>query len=345
MACAENPSGEYAPGLLQYSKVTTLVEVLSVNSSLTKQIVSMPRSFGHQDSLLNVAAHAARQMTEVSSLNHSAFGELGVIGLFCLLVSLMVMVICMTTFLLAKQSPSTLEEKKPATCTHISSSSRILSSSRLDLATPILAVPDDDAQRKGLLLTVRKSAQGLTTLTPGIDVIDAGGLHLLHFMPGPPDRSGTSKGACCTLHVGAGGPLLATVEVGGGAAEFRDSKGKTVGRLEAIGTESYALDGLGSCKCFLRGVFRDRSVIVTLKSVLVASTEVRPGLPDSTRPLEPDVIVCVAPGMDAGLILCAALAADWLEAALQGRNPRAPWGCAFPDYFRHRLSLVADQAS
>lgn len=338
MACAEDPSGEYAAGLLQHSRVTTLFEGLIADSSSVAQNGSTQRGIGNRDALLTVAAHAAGQMTEMSSLNYSAFSEFGFIGLLCVLISLLVIVVCMTAFTLAKQNTSSALEEKPPTYTHVSSSSS------LDLSTsrdPILVADDD-----GLLLKVCKSVQSTTPLTPGVDVIDAGpGLHLLHFMPGPPDSSSVYKGACCTLRVGAGGPLLASVEVGAGAAVFRDSRGKTIGGLEAAGHKGYVLNGLGSCKAFLRGVFSDRSLTLAVNGGLVASTEVRPGVPDRTRPTEPEVLVCIAPRVDAGLVLCAVIAADWLEAAMQGHTPQAPWGCAFPLYFRHRLNLVVDEQS
>lgn len=347
MTCVEGPSSDWASGLLQHSRVTTLAEVLAGDDGSLNPNASKSRGIVHQEPLLSISTRASQKLTQASFMSYSSsYSELTFIGLLCVLISVAVIAICMTALLVGKQRSSAHEEKL---------STGVPSSSNLDLRpllsrAPVLASPDDE---KGLLLTARKCAQArsfildhhASPLVPGIDILDAGGLHLLHFTPGPTDSQKTRKGACCSLHIGAGGPLLASVEVGGGIAVFRDSKGAIIGRLEAAGAGSYALDGLGSCRSWLRGVFKDRSVTLVANGGLLASTEIPPGVPNTTRPAEPDVAVCVAPGVDAGLVLCAALAADWLEAALQGRKPAAPWGCAFPEYFQHRLNLVADQQS
>jgi hypothetical protein len=339
MSCDSiNASSEWASGLLQHSRVTTFVQVLAGDIATSKLNSSLQQ--GDHDALLTIAAHS---MTELSSMNYSSFSELGLIGALCVLISLVVIAICTTLLLSGNFQPIS----KVPTTTATTTISPAPTSSNLDLRlsvskAPILVSPDDG---KGLFITARKSRRRQTPLTPGIDIVDAAGLHLLHFMPSLGNSEASLKGACCSLHVGAGGPLLATVEVGGGKAIIQDSNGITRGRLEAVGAEGYALDGLGSCRAFVRGAFKERSLVVSANGGLLASTEVPPSLPDSTRPAEPDVAVCVAPSVDAGLVLCAALAVDWLEAALQGRRPAAPWGCAFPEYFRHRLNLVAEEQS
>jgi len=331
MTCVDDPSSEFASGLLQHSRVTTLVDALTSDSSLGKHGVV------GQDALLNIAAHVTRQMTEMSSLNYAAFGDLGFVSLACLLVSLVIIIGCLTAFLLGRQSPPSIFDEKPI-YTQEETSSRLDLSTTISRAT-ILASPQDG---QGLLLTARTSLQRDTSLTQGIDIMDNAGLHLLHFRPGPPPGM-TTHGACCTLHVGAGGPLLATVEVGGGRAVFRDNKGAAIGKLEAMGPESYALDGLSSCRAFLGGVFKVNAVTISANGGLLASMEIPTSFPGSSRPADPGVVVCVGPGVDAGLVLCAMLASDWLESALQGCRPRAPWGCAFPTYFRHRLELVVEK--
>lgn len=339
--CIDDPVSEIAHGLLQHARITTLGEILVSNMSMAKQNDPAWRVAGAQDALLTIAAHAARKMTEVSSMNYSAFGEIGFVGLSCLLLGSIAVVVCLMAFLSAKQTPSlrplsSCWEERPLPKSN-------LSTSRLDLSlprAPILASPDDG---KGLLLTACRAKRPGTPLTPGIDVLDAAGVHILHFLPGLGAGHSSAKGACCALHVGAGGPLLASVEVGGGGAIFRDNKGVALGRLEQADAGSYTVDGLGSSRAFLNGVFKDRSMTISLNGRLLASTEVKQGIIGSTRPAVPDVVICVAPGIDAGLVLCAALSVDWLEAALQGRRPAPPWGCAFPQYFQHRLNLISDQ--
>lgn len=335
--CIQEPASEIAYGLLQHARITTLGDVLANNASFIKQNNSTRSVEGIQDALLTIAAHAAQQMIEVSSTKYLAFGELGFVGLSCLLLGMVAIAVCLMAFLLAKQTPplspsSCCWDEKPLPPSI--EESRDLSISR----APILAAPNDG---KDLLLKARRSRRPGAPLTPGVDIVDAEDMHILHFVPGPGVGQSSAKGACCSLHVGAGGPLLASVEVGCGAAVFRDSKGVTLGRLEAAGAGGYAVDGLGSSRAILHGVFKDRSVTFSSNGRLLASTEVPHGIVDSKRPAVPEVLVSVAPGIDAGLVLCAALAADWLESALQGRRPPPPWGSAFPEYFRHRLNLVA----
>lgn len=123
---------------------------------------------------------------------------------------------------------------------------------------------------------------------------------------------------------GTPGPDMAFVEARAGAGTIYSTSGDAIAQVAPDRQGNYKLDIPGQGQFVLRGLLKQRSITVTdAKGALIATTQPR----NFGHGID-TVIVSIAPGFDAGLLLCAFMAADWLQAGTRGEFPAKPWGLA-----------------